>query len=330
MRHAVGDIGALLGAALSSNKLAEDLALDTSNATGEALSLFGYIDPRRQRINQALDEFLNAKGRQPTVLWEAMRYAVLSEGKRIRPLLCLMSAELCGATADQVLPTACAIEMVHTFGIIHGDLPAVDNSELRRNRPSCHVRFGESIALLAGDALFSRAFELLALQAERSGARRAMSALSEITSATGGRGMAAGQLDALVSTGKRQDPETLELIAARRSAALIRASVVAGAILAGGNAGIIYQLADFGESLGLAFQIVDDILCETGDRETLGKPARRDRTSGKPTYPALYGLAESRRLAEEKSAEAVRALEGLGDKADPLRWLVQYLLRRDN
>lgn len=325
MRYAAGDISALLDAELSN-----DLARDTSNATGEALSLFGYIDPRRQRINQALDEFLNAKSRQPAVLWEAMRYAVLSEGKRIRPLLCVMGAELCGATAEQVLPTACAIEMVHTFSLIQSDLPAIDNSELRRNRPSCHIRFGESIALLAGDALFARAFELLALQAERSGARRAMSALAQITSATGGRGMAAGQFEALASTGKRQDAETLELIAARRSAALIRASVVAGAILAGGNASVIYQLADFGESLGLAFQIIDDILCETGDRETLGKPTRRDRMSGKPTYPALFGLGQSRRLAEEKSAEAVRALEGLGDRAEPLRWLAQYLLRRDN
>jgi len=329
MRQAVGDIGALLDSELF-NDLADDLALDTANSTSEALSLFGYIDPRRQRINQALDEFLNANGRPPVVLWDAMRYAVLSDGKRIRPLLCIMAAELCGATAEHVLPTACALELVHTFGLIHADLPSVDNNELRRNRPSCHIRFGETIALLAGDALYSRAFELLALQAERSGARRAMSALSEISSATGARGMAAGQLEAMMATGKRQDPETLVLIAARRSAALIRAAVVAGAILAGGNTSVIYQLADFGEALGHAFHIVDDILCEIGDRETLGKPARRDRASGKPTYPVLFGLAQSRRLAEEKSSEALHALEGLGDKADPLRWLVQYLFRRDN
>jgi geranylgeranyl diphosphate synthase, type II len=291
-------------------------------------SLSAYIEPRRQRVDEALRGYLRSHHERPRVLCEAMRYVVESGGKRIRPLLCIAAAEACGARMEHVLPTAGALELVHAFSLVHDDLPAMDDDAERRGRPSCHIAFGEAIAILTGDALFARAFELIALQARMSTPERALRVLEVISGALGTNGMVAGQAEDICAEGKPGDPELLEYIHSRKTAALIHASVLTGAILAGADEGRSSSLGVYGRAVGLAFQIVDDILGETGDRSELGKPVKRDRQRGKLSYPRLHGLDESRRMAEQKVAEALSAIAGFPASAEPLRGMAMYVLSR--
>lgn len=301
---------------------------DPGYARSDESKLVSYMEPRRRRINHALQHYLSDGGRRPRVLHEALQYAVLGEGKRVRPLLCGLGAEICEGKLDDVLPAACALELIHAFSLVHDDLPSMDNDDLRRGRATCHVRFGEAMAILAGDALFSRAFELLVEQGQRSGASRTMDALHIIANATGTDGMVGGQVEDIGAEGKQGDLETLEFIHTRKSGALLRASLMTGATLVGGKPATIELLGQYGWAIGLVFQIVDDILGETSDPISLGKPVHSDRARGKLTYPRLLGLERSRQIAEEQTSAAMNALSTFGVEADPLRWMASYVLAR--
>jgi geranylgeranyl diphosphate synthase type II len=268
-----------------------------------------------------------------------MRYSVFAGGKHLRPILVIAAAEACGAAAEDVLPVACAVDLIHTYSLIHDDLPAMDDSDVRRGRPTCHIAFGEAIAVLAGDALHALAFELIAEAARVFGAERALEVSREIARAIGTAGMVGGQVfDLLAEAPARAVPqaaapaprppeEAVREIHLRKTAALIRASVRAGAILAGAPEAHLQALTAYGEHLGLAYQIVDDVLDVVGDAARLGKPTRSD--ASKATYPAAVGVERSRAIAAELTAQAQRALAPLGPAGAVLSALAGYLLTRD-
>ncbi len=288
-----------------------------------------YLPPRLQAIEQALRAYLPASGERPRILPSAMRYAVLNGGKRLRPILCIAAAEATGGSMQTVLPTACALELIHAFSLVHDDLPALDNDTLRRGKPTCHVQFGEAMAILTGDALFAHAFHLIARQAEHSPPERVVRVLELIADAVGVDGMVGGQVEDILSEREPITPETLTYIHSRKTGALIRASVLAGAILGGASAEVEQALDAYSRALGLAFQIVDDILNETGDPAQLGKATGTDRARQKATYPRLYGLDTSRARALQEIQNALDALQPFGREADPLRWLAHYVMERE-
>jgi geranylgeranyl diphosphate synthase type II len=288
-----------------------------------------YLQQRVRLVDSALHRYLPDEDIRPQVLHCAMRYSTMSGGKRLRPVLVIAGAEAVGGTADVVLPTACAIELIHTFSLIHDDLPAIDNDSLRRGRPTCHVQFGEAVAILAGDALFATAFELVARNVETAPAERVVRVLQVIAEASGTRGMVGGQMVDIESERKPVDAETLEYIHRHKTAALIRASVVSGAILAGAEQWQIDALSCYGELAGLAFQIADDLLNVTGDPGKTGKAVGTDAERGKATYPALYGVEASRQRAHQLVKEAVEALRPLGEKAEPLRAIAHLMVERE-
>jgi geranylgeranyl diphosphate synthase type II len=288
-----------------------------------------YSEPRRRRVDDALREFLDGQCRGQARLHEAMQYAVMGSGKRLRPLLCIAAAELCGGSIDEVLPTACALELIHAFSLVHDDLPAMDGDDLRRGRPTCHVKFGEALAILAGDALLAAAFGLIAVQGRNSGCQKAMTVLTLLAQATSNDGMAGGQAADILSEGTRRGSlETLEFIHTRKTGALVCASVVAGATLAGADASTIQAMTVYGRAVGHAFQIADDVLGEVGDQLMTGKPVKRDRELGKLTYPRLFGVARSRELAARKAGEAVAAIDGISNRQSPLHWIADYAVAR--
>jgi geranylgeranyl diphosphate synthase type II len=288
-----------------------------------------YAEPRRRRVDDALREFLDGQCRRPARLHEAMEYAVLGSGKRLRPLMCIAAAELCGSSIDDVLPTACALELIHAFSLVHDDLPAMDGDDLRRGRPTCHVKFGEALAILAGDALLAAAFGLIAVQGRSAGCQKAMAVLTLLSQATSTDGMAGGQAEDILSEGARRGSlETLEFIHTRKTGALVTASVVAGAMLAGAPPSAVQAMTVYGSAVGHAFQIADDVLGEVGNEAMTGKPVKRDRELGKLTYPRLFGVARSRELAAEKADEAVAAIAGLSKRRGPLHWIADYAVAR--
>ncbi len=292
-------------------------------------NLDAYLQPRLQAIERALGEWLPTPGERPRILPEAMRYTTLDGGKRLRPMLCIAAAEAVGGTLAQVLPTACALELIHTFSLIHDDLPALDNDALRRGKPTCHVQFGEAMAILTGDALFAHAFGLIARQAEISPPERVVRVLKLIADAVGVDGMVGGQVEDILSEGEPVTPEQLAYIHSRKTGALIRAAVLSGAILGGADADAERALDAYSRALGLAFQIVDDILNETGDPARLGKATGTDRSRQKATYPRLYGLDAARQRAQQELQTALDALQPFRTEADPLRWLAHYVIARE-
>lgn len=296
---------------------------------GQAGGFLAYCEPRRARIEEALDRHLEAEGRKPEVLHHAMRYATLSGGKRLRPLLCVVAAEICGCTIDDVLPAACALELIHAQSLVHDDLPAIDNDTIRRGRPTCHVEFGPAQAILAGDALLTLAFELLASQRRLTPADRVLDAIDLVAKAIGRDGMAAGEAADVLAEGKRGDLETLEFVHEHKAGDFIRASLLCGAVLCGGSAEMQATLSRYGAAIGLAFQIIDDLLGESGDPRSTGKPVGRDAELRKLTYPRLLGTKRSREIAQAKAQEAVLAAECLGPAAEPLRALAMYVLSRN-
>jgi geranylgeranyl pyrophosphate synthase len=297
-----------------------------------------YLEARRHEIESALDRYLPPD--IPKVVAEAMRYSLLGGGKRLRPLLAIAGAEAVAqaigsseaAARDLAMPAACALEMIHTYSLIHDDLPAMDDDGLRRGRPTSHVVHGEGMAILAGDGLQAEAFALLAREPEGQHPTlmsRKLRALGVVAAAAGAAGMVGGQaidLDAVKPTIKPFTPESLRDMHARKTGALIRASVASGAIMAGASDSLFAAIDQYGKEIGLAFQIVDDILDEEGSSATLGKTAGKDKAAGKPTYPALFGLERSKALAAECQANANAALEraGLLDSrlADIARWII--------
>jgi geranylgeranyl diphosphate synthase type II len=256
-----------------------------------------------------------------------MRYSVFAGGKRIRPILCLESARIFVPEPAAALVVGCALEFIHTYSLIHDDLPALDNDDLRRGQPTCHKKFGEALAILAGDALLTLAFQTLA-EAPVEAARR-VEILSEVARAAGTvDGMVGGQVADLEAEGRPPEAATLEYIHRAKTAALIRASVVSGALAGGAEAEDVTRLREFGATVGLLFQVVDDILDVEESSVALGKTAGKDQAQKKLTYPALYGLEKSRQIAAELSARALTALEPFGNRAARLRELTEFLVAR--
>lgn len=276
-----------------------------------------------ERVDDRLSALLPDADAIPTELHQAMRYSALAPGKRLRPALAMATAEALGKSSEVVLDAACAIELVHAFSLIHDDLPALDNDALRRGRPTCHVKFGEAVAILAGDALFSFALQVLA--AAPAPADRVVRSIRSLTAAT--NALVEGETVDILSEGKPVEAATLELIHRRKTGALIAASCEIGALMAEGTESQVALLREYGECVGLAFQIADDILNETATPEQLGKAAGSDRERQKATYPALYGLEASRKAALDAVEQGTKCLTGLPD-AQLLTELAQFSVSR--
>lgn len=291
--------------------------------------LDAYLIPRKARVEAALVHALSGDPPLPRVLPEAMRYAALGAGKRLRPILCIAAAEALGGDAEQVMPTACALELIHAFSLVHDDLPAMDNDRLRRGQPTVWVKYGEAMAILVGDALFAKAFELLAEQVRHSPPERVVRTVRLIAEASGTQGMCGGQVEDLLNEGQVISEETLRFIHARKTGALIRACVLSGALLMGADATALESLDTYSRALGLAFQITDDILDEVAPTEQIGKPAGSDRVQRKATYTALFGIETARAHAQHALQEALNALNGFDECANPLRWLAHYAVERE-
>jgi len=304
------------------------------------LDLASYLATRRQLVEEALRVALPPDDALPGPLHAAMRYSLFAGSKRLRPVLLLAAAEALGGSAETVLPPACAVELIHTYSLIHDDLPSMDDSATRRGRPTCHVAYGEALAVLAGDALHAQAFELLARTVRTAGPARTIQVIEEVAAAIGTRGMVGGQVLDLLAEGRPalvglgpwppSAREGVYMIHRWKTAALIRACVRAGGILAGAAPQQLHDLTAYGEHLGVAFQIIDDVLDETGDSATLGKDARRDAAHTKLTFPAAFGIDESRAIAGSETRRAVAALEGWGPSAAILSDLAHALLLRES
>ncbi|PQO43361.1 polyprenyl synthetase family protein [Blastopirellula marina] len=291
-------------------------------------SLHEYSAALRDEVDQSLDAYSRFGEGCPERLEEAIRYSLLAPGKRLRPLLTLMAAEACGSERGQAMPAACAVEMIHAYSLIHDDLPAMDDDDLRRGRPTCHKAFDEATAILAGDALLARALEIVAdgyadpIVAARS--------CKELAKAAGPTALVGGQADDLNEQFGAGDVEMLKAIHRRKTGAMICVSLRLGAIAAGADEQQIADLDAYGEQIGLAFQIVDDLLDHAGDEAAMGKRVGKDADRGKLTYPGLIGVEESRRQAESLIAGAKQSLAGFGERANHLEALAQYILERNH
>lgn len=292
------------------------------------MSLQAYLRERRERIDAELERLLPPDGDPPGKIHAAVRHSVFAGGKRIRPILALAAAEACGRPGG-VETAACALECIHTYSLIHDDLPALDNDDLRRGKPTCHKAYGEAVAILAGDTLLTFAFELLAGLESPESTRVALCA--ELARAAGARdGMIAGQIADLAAEGQRPEAAALDFIHRAKTASLIRASARFGALCADAPADRYEGLSAYGGQIGLAFQIVDDILDVVSSSEELGKTAGKDVGQRKATFPALYGIEESRRRAEACRRSAHAALEGFGSEAWALRGIADLIVDRTN
>ncbi len=293
-----------------------------------------YLKQRMELANQALERLLPPAQTPPARLHEAMRYSVFAGGKRLRPILVLASAEALRKSPsdfprEAILEAGAAVEFLHTYSLIHDDLPAMDNDDLRRGQPTCHKAFDEATAILAGDALQALAFQTLARLTGVEGDRRA-SCIAELAEASGCAGMVGGQMEDLLCEGCTQPrPEQVEFIHRLKTAALIRACCGIGATLAGGSSEEQERLREYGTCLGLAFQIVDDILDIVGEEKTLGKTVGKDQSVSKATYPAVYGLEQARRKADQLIEQAKQAVSASSDRGFPLRALADYVSVRD-
>ncbi|MBL8486223.1 MAG: polyprenyl synthetase family protein [Rhodocyclaceae bacterium] len=280
------------------------------------------------RTERALELSLPAATLAPRRLHEAMRYAVLGGGKRVRPLLCHAAGAVFATPADRLDAPACAVELIHAYSLVHDDLPCMDDDVLRRGKPTCHVEFGEATALLVGDALQAQAFEVLARPGPAADPARQVAMLAMLAQAAGSLGMAGGQAVDLDSVGKSLDLPDLEFMHLRKTGALIRASVLLGAHAGGADAPALERLAHFANRVGLLFQVVDDILDATADTTTLGKTAGKDAAHDKPTYVSILGLVRARELAGELREEALATLEPFGAAGGRLTELTRYIAER--
>jgi geranylgeranyl diphosphate synthase type II len=288
-----------------------------------------YLAKRKEAIEVALDSALPVI--YPEKIYEAMRYSLLAGGKRLRPILCLASCELAGGTTSMAMPTACALEMIHTMSLIHDDLPAMDNDDYRRGKLTNHKVYGEDIAILAGDGLLTYAFEFIATKTENVPPQQVLQTIAHLGRAAGAGGLIGGQVVDVESEGKTDvSLETLNYIHAHKTGALLEACVVCGAILASASEADLQRLSRFAKNIGLAFQIVDDILDITATQEELGKTAGKDVQAGKVTYPSLWGIEESRRQASQLVADAKAQLAVFGSKALPLLAIADFITSRSN
>jgi geranylgeranyl diphosphate synthase, type II len=300
--------------------------------------LHSYFESRCKLVDQTLNHLLDTTKSQPEIIHESMRYSIFAGGKRLRPVLVIAAAECCGAKAETVLPTAAAMELIHTYSLVHDDLPAMDDDDLRRGRPTNHKVYGEAIAILAGDALLTKAFELISKNAKIRGVpvKAIPEVVSLIAHGSGTFGMIGGQVVDIQMEGgqwqkqkKNGHADILNYIHRHKTAALIRTSLQAGATLAGATPKQIANFGTYGEKIGLAFQIADDVLDIVADKKKLGKQGS-DRANQKLTYPALYGLEESRKKARTLVEEAKEALKPFGKRAQVLKQLANYIIERDH
>jgi geranylgeranyl diphosphate synthase type II len=293
------------------------------------MTLADYISAQQKTIDTALDCRVPAETENPATIHHAMRYSLFAGGKRIRPLLAIAAAEAVSDAPVGIESAACVLELIHTYSLIHDDLPALDNDDLRRGRPTCHKVFGDAMAILAGDALLTLAFEVLA-KLEGVDAERRISLVRELATASGTvGGMIGGQVNDIEGEGKFPTAHLLDSIHRAKTGALLRASVRMGAIYAGASAEQIEALTLFGEHVGLAFQIVDDVLDVEQSSEALGKTAGKDAQQNKITFPAVYGIERSREMAEQERLAAHLALRMFDERAERLRELADLIVRRD-
>ena len=291
------------------------------------MTLPDFFEADQAAIEQALEKLLPTESIPPHSIHRAMRYSVFAGGKRVRPILCLEAARMFTENLDGAIHAGCALEFIHTYSLIHDDLPALDNDDLRRGKPTCHKVFGEAMAILAGDALLTLAFQTLAAAPVESALR--VRVIAEIAAAAGTvNGMVGGQVADVEAGGKPVDAATLEYIHRSKTAALIRGSIVAGVISGGAAAEDVDRLQRFGDNIGWAFQVVDDILDVEESSAALGKTAGKDQAQQKATYPALYGLEKSRAIAADLEAKALRELDCYGERAGRLRQLAEFLVAR--
>ncbi len=293
----------------------------------QPMKLPAFFEEDRLAVDTSLERLMPLETVVPASIHTAMRYSVFAGGKRIRPILCLETARIFGEDVAHAHFPACAIEFIHTYSLIHDDLPALDNDDLRRGKPTCHKKFGEAIAILAGDALLTLAFETIGKSSVSPDRRVAM--LTEISTAAGTvNGMVGGQVADIEAEGNRVGPEMLEYIHRAKTAALIRASITAGAISAGTPPDDIARVRRFGETIGWAFQVTDDILDVTESSTALGKTAGKDIAQQKATYPSVFGLERSQQIANELASKAIAELATYGEKAARLRAIAEFLVLR--
>jgi len=286
-----------------------------------------FFEEDRLAVDAALERLLPAQTAPPSSVHTAMRYSVFAGGKRIRPILCLETARIFTSNVTPALYPACALEFIHTYSLIHDDLPALDNDDLRRGKPTCHKKFGEALAILAGDALLTLAFETISATLVPS--ERCVSILGEVASAAGTiNGMVGGQVADVEAEGKRVDPQTLEYIHRSKTAALIRASITAGALCAGAGPEDVARLRRFGETIGWAFQVTDDILDVEESSAALGKTAGKDMAQQKATYPSVFGLERSHEIAKDLATKAIAELTPYAERASRLREIAEFLVLR--
>ena len=292
------------------------------------MDLKRYLAARQLEVDRALDRYLPKASTKPATIHKAMRYSLFAGGKRLRPILCLAAAEACGGQTFPALPLAAAVECIHTYSLIHDDLPSMDNDDFRRGRPTCHKVFGDGIAVLAGDALLTLAFEI-ATHVEPTRRYSLREIVVEIAIAAGSRKLIAGQVADLEGEGKAITRAQLRYIHENTTAALLTASVRLGAMTANASEKQLAAITDFGQALGLAFQVIDDILDVTQTSEKLGKSAGKDVAAKKATYPAVIGLEKSRAEARRLTSQAAIALKPFGSRADKLNEIASYLLKRE-
>lgn len=285
---------------------------------------------KAQLIEEAMEQLVPLETTYPPTIHQAMRYSLLAGGKRLRPALVMGAAEAVGCHPQRVMPTACAMELIHTYSLVHDDLPAMDNDDLRRGKPTNHKVYGEAVAILAGDALLTLAFQLIAENITSATAESVVKVTKEFAEAAGSQGMVGGQVVDTLAANHELNADTLDYIHRHKTGALFRASVRGGAILGGATEEQLSALTRYAENLGLAFQIIDDILDVEGDAAKIGKPVGSDQKNNKATYPALYGLDAARQRANQVASDALTALEGFGHQADFLRSTINFIINRDH
>jgi geranylgeranyl diphosphate synthase type II len=292
------------------------------------MTLKEFFNEQQRLVDAALDRFTPAESEHPATIHQAMRHSLFAGGKRIRPILCIASAAAVSDNSPAAMHAACSLEMIHTYSLIHDDLPALDNDDFRRGKPTCHKVFGEAMAILAGDALFTLAIQTLTL-IEKTDPDRVVALIRELSCASGTvEGMIGGQVTDIEGERQPPTPELLDSIHRAKTGALLRASVRMGGIAAGGDAAQIEALSRYGEHVGLAFQIVDDILDVEESSEALGKTAGKDAAQGKITFPAVYGLDASRTMAQEQCRLSHEALAPFGERASRLHEIADLIVQR--
>ncbi len=294
--------------------------------------LASYLSQQKGIIDAAIDKMVPREDEHPRVLHTAMRYSLFAGGKRIRPILALAGASLVGGESAAALPLAVAIECIHTYSLIHDDLPAMDNDDMRRGKPTAHKVYGEAIAILAGDALLNLAFEILVSESTLRTCRhdRLLKVIACLSRASGSFGLIGGQVVDMLSEGQKVESKDVDFIMKAKTAELISASMKCGAIFGGGNAEEVECLCQFGEKLGIAFQIRDDILDHEGDSSELGKTVGKDQKAGKATYPSVLGLADAKARMVQEIDAAMKLLDGFGDNALYLRLIASYIGERSS